>query len=232
MKTFNPDLVVEVTSVCNRACPGCYAPNVVSNKSASELMKKDSSLFLSLQSLNETIMFWDQELPKVLSIRGGEPSLHPELPFILKSFRFFSREIVIETHGRWLLAKNRSSYEELIQTILEAGVVVKISYDSMHGLSGEELMEITDYLEFRGGKYLIAITESTTKEFEATRNTAMWIEDEKILYQKKAKGINELIKPRLGVINASGILTSDLNSKFPRNDSKTKSLILSEVAAG
>ena len=109
---------------------------------------------------------------------------------------------------------------------------MKISYDSMHGLSGKELMEITDYLDSRGGKYLIAITENTTKEFEATRNTAMWIEDAKILYQKKAKSIDDLIKPRLGVINTNGILSSDLNSKFPRNESKTKSLILSEVAAG
>lgn len=231
MKTFKPDLIVEVTSACNRACPGCYAPNVVSSKSASELIKLDSSLFLSLQSLNETLMFWDQELPKLISIRGGEPSLHPELPSILKSFKFFSRDIVIETHGRWLLAKNRNSYEELIQSILEAGIIIKISYDSMHGLSAEELMEITDYLKACGGKYLIAITENTTKEFEVTRNTITWIDDENILYQVKAKGMDELLKPRLGVINTKGILKSDLNSKFLSNSIES-ALRLTEVAAG
>lgn len=231
MKTFNPDLVIEVTSACNRACSGCYAPNVVSNKAAGELMKLDSGLFLSLQSLNQTLMFWDQELPQILSVRGGEPSLHPELPSILKSFKFFSDEIVVETHGRWLLAKNRSSYEELIQVSLDCKIIIKLSYDSMHGLSAEELREITDYLEARGGKYLIAITENTIKEYEAIRSTAMWIEDGKILYQKKAKSVDELIKPRLGVINTKGILSSSLNSKFTRNDIKT-SFILSEVAAG
>ena len=231
MKIFNPDLVIEVTSACNRACTGCYAPNVVSNKSATELMKLDSNLFLNLQTLNEILMFWDQELPQVLSIRGGEPSLHPELPIILKGFKFFSHEIVIETHGRWLLAKNRNLYEELIQTTLDAGIIIKLSYDSMHGLSADDLREITDFLEARGGKYLIAITENTIKEYEAIRSTAMWIEDRKILYQRKAKNVDELIKPRLGVINTKGILSSDLNSKFIRNDIMT-SFNLSEVAAG
>jgi MoaA/NifB/PqqE/SkfB family radical SAM enzyme len=38
--SFNPDLIIEVTAACNRACVGCYAPNVVSNESAISLYEK------------------------------------------------------------------------------------------------------------------------------------------------------------------------------------------------
>ena len=232
MKIFLPDLVVEVTSACNRSCSGCYAPNVVSNETAAELIKKDSSLFISSIALYEAILFWDQELPNLVSIRGGEPSLHPELPGIIINLKNLSINLVIETHGRWLLKKNRDKYKDLVNMVIAENVTVKLSFDSMHGLGPKDLKEITDFLESVGASFMIAITEDSLVEFSSTRNLAYWIMDEKFYFQQKATSQDELLKPRLGVINSRGALRKNLSSKFPSSNEYIDLLAISEVAAG
>lgn len=214
MRSFQPDLIIEITSACNRSCSGCYAPNVVSNKSAEELIKKEPSLFLDVRTLENEIIFWEQRLPEVISVRGGEPSLHPDLPAILKLLKYFGKQVVLETHGRWLLPENRETYSSLIQAAVENSITIKISFDSMHGLKAEQLKLMTSFLETQSLDFLIAITEKTVQDFSETKALATWIEDSKFIYQEKATSVNELIKPVLGVLGVSGKLNGELKSKF------------------
>lgn len=211
---FQTNLIIEVTSACNRSCSGCYAPNVVSSASARELMNEKPNLFLDVKAVESLVMFWDQDLPKTVSIRGGEPSLHPKLPDIFLALKFFAGEIVLETHGRWLLMEQRSEYESLIQAIVASNIIVKISFDSMHGLKPHQLREMTEFLETMGVSYLIAITEKDAEAYERSKSQVSWIKEEKFIFQVKAFNSESLIKPRFGVLNSRGLLVGGLNSKF------------------
>lgn len=217
MNSFIPDIVVEVTAACNRACTGCYAPNVVSNKRAEDLMKLNPELFLSVEKMKDLITFWELPAPSIVSVRGGEPSLHPNLPEILKDLKYLSRCVVLETHGRWLLSKDRSLYQNLIDSVSEEKVTVKVSFDSMHGLSPIDLKEITDVLSLNEIPFLIAITEDNEEGFFKTRSLCPWIENDKIIFQQKSKTSEGLLKPLMGVINVKGELQSELLSKFQNN---------------
>ena len=215
---FKPDLIVEVTSVCNRACNGCYAPNVVSKDSAQELMKKDSNLFLDVDKLQALIDGWDTFSPDVISVRGGEPSLHPELLAIVRMLSTLGQNVVVETHARWLLGNERNQYISFIEGLRNTKGIIKISFDSMHGLKSIDLKEITEFLDDYGISYIIGITEKTYEEFFIKRLACNWIEDSKIYFQKKAENINELIKPMIGVINVQGELRKNLTTKFDIRD--------------
>lgn len=214
MRTFKPDLIIEVTSTCNRSCTGCYAPNVVSNKSAKDLMAEKPNLFLDVNQLENLIAFWEQKLPKILSFRGGEPSLHPELGRILQASRFFASELVIETHGRWLLEDQRQDYQEVITAVYETKTVVKISYDSMHRLRVDQLLEITSFLENLKIRFYIAVTENTVEEFHQTIKQVLFIDPALFIFQKKALSSESLVRPELGVIDVSGRLNGGLMNKF------------------
>lgn len=214
MNTFNPDLVIEVTAVCNRACKGCYAPNVVSKDSAADLIEKEPSLFLDPNVLQGVLISMQDGTPEIISIRGGEPTLHPGLPRILSTTRFFATSVVIETHGRWLLSRDRDAYQSLIHSIIENNVKLKISFDSMHALKTDELQEIISFLETNSISYYVAITEEDVGKFITTRNSISWVRDEQIFFQKKASRSEDLIRPKFGVINSKGQLKDALNSKF------------------
>lgn len=211
VNTFQPDLVVEVTGACNRACSGCYAPNVVS-KDASEVFEKRPELFLKTEILKNAL---SKTIPvEIASIRGGEPSLHPELPSILKMVVTHAKEVYLETHARWLMEENFVPYMELLNAIVENGIIVKISFDKMHGLKAEELQRITHFLNWHDVDFRIAITEATLADYMETRSLCGFIKDEKIIYQLKATSADELVKPTFGTINVRGELRATLNHKF------------------
>ena len=228
MNSFSPDLIVEVTKVCNRSCSGCYAPNVLSRESSHDLIKKDPSLFLNIADLQFALLSLGFGVPQLISIRGGEPSLHPDLSGILNVLRFFSQEIVIETHGRWALNKSLQTYQDLLTTVQFNKAKVKISFDSMHGLSSDELLEIISNLKRNGIEYLIALTESGVDAFLETRRKISWVEDCKIIYQPKAAKLDELYSPPMGVINSKGQISGNLTEKF----SQQRTLNTVESAVG
>jgi organic radical activating enzyme len=205
VNTFIPDLIIEVTGACNRACVGCYAPNVVSNKGAIALFDNNPELFLGVLALNNA-MNELQEFPLVTSIRGGEPTLHPKLPILLLIASKKSDKVFLETHGRWLLPKNVDTHIELIQSIKKNNVIVKISFDKMHGMKEAELKEITEFLNLNGIRFRIAITEATLADYLETRSFCSWVSDDKIIFQQKAIREEELVKPWIGTINVRGEL--------------------------
>ena len=213
MNTFIPDVIVEVTTACNRACVGCYAPNVISKEGATALYEKQPELFIKIGSINNAFNSIGG-YSEVIAIRGGEPSLHPKLPILLRIASTKGRKVFLETHGRWLLPESINEYKELIKYIRADRIIVKISYDKMHGLSSDDLHRMTDSLEENGIDYRVAITESTLVDHFLTRSLCLWVPDEKIIIQQKANRQEELVKPSIGTINVSGEVQRSLTHKF------------------
>ena len=102
----------------------------------------------------------------------------------------------------------------LLKSIVDNGIIVKISFDKMHGLKAEELQRITHFLNWHDVDFRIAITEPTLADYMATRSLCNFIKDEKIIYQPKAASADELVKPSVGTINVRGEVKSTLNHKF------------------
>lgn len=213
MNTFSPDLIVEVTGACNRACVGCYAPNVVSNESAITLYEKRPELFLGVVGFNNALNEIEK-YPTITAIRGGEPSLHPKLPILLLMASRHSFLVMLETHGRWLLPENIGNHKELLQAIRDNKIIVKLSFDKMHGMKKEELQRITDFLNWYEIGYRIAITENTLADYIETRALCSWIDEEKIIFQQKAISETDLVKPLIGTINVRGELKKSVTHKF------------------
>ena len=214
MMTFQPDLIIEVTGACNRACEGCYAPNVVSNKSAAEIYTTRPDLFLSTENLQRAFLKMEI-LPNIIAVRGGEPSLHPHLENLLVIAAGKSELVVLETHARWLLPESINDYKSLVQAIQNLGIIVKISFDKMHGLKKEDLHKITQFLDWNNISFKIAITESSTEDFLITRNLCSWISEDKIIFQAMAKNSEELVMPSIGVLTVTGELNKTVTSLLP-----------------
>ncbi len=213
MNFFIPDIIVEVTGACNRSCVGCYAPNVVSKEGAVALYEKQPQLFIGIGAINNAFNNIGG-YSNVIAIRGGEPSLHPKLPILLKIASTKGRSVFLETHGRWLLPESVAQYQQLIRYIQEDRIIVKISFDKMHGLGKEELRKMTDFLESNGIDYRIAITELSLVDHLYTRSLCLWVSDEKIIFQQKAKDKEDLVRPSIGTINIRGEVQRTLTHRF------------------
>jgi drug/metabolite transporter (DMT)-like permease len=205
---FDPTVIVEATSVCDRSCPGCYAPNVVTKEDTENLLKTNPNLFLRPEALESQLAKIGQA--DAIAIRGGEPSRHPRLPELLEICARFSKEIILETHGRWIYPQTNPS---LLDTCRGLKVTMKLSFDLMHGLSKTDLRLITDTLERNSVPWLVAITEKDEDDFIETRTECDWVPDSKIIFQKKVSSIADLITPKVGVIHCNGTLSSTLNSR-------------------
>ena len=211
-QNFNPDLIIEATSVCDRACSGCYAPNVVTTGPADKIYQTSPDLFLNPESLLIALQKLNSKMP-LATIRGGEPTRHPEVGVLLSVARIYASSVYLETHGRWLLPENNKSYQALIETIAMRQITVKISFDKMHDLTAEELGEITSYLDWSNINYLVAITEINEQEFLNTREQCLWVDDSRIIFQKKAVALTELVVPKYGVIGINGTINNNLSVK-------------------
>ena len=210
MISFNPDIITEVTAVCDRACSGCYAPNLLSKFSPNEMYATKPELFLKPATFQAILNSVSSKIDTI-SLRGGEPSRHPYLQELIKIAHQSSDSVYIETHARWILESATQS--ELLECCQALGTIIKISFDKMHGLSSSELRAITDKLSSIGINWAIAITELNEADFLKTRNLCDWAKSDQIIYQKKALSSDELVKPIIGVIKLNGTLAKTLTTK-------------------
>lgn len=207
---FRPDLVVEVTNVCDRACNGCYAANIVSKKSKEEVYESMQGLFLDPDKLSE-LCFGLEEKVDSISLRGGEPTRHPKLTKIIEIVRTISKQVFLETHGRWI---TEDESEALLKCLSQHGVIVKISFDKMHGLKSSTLEKICNILREKKISYTIAITEKSFADFLFSRRLCHFEEDNsKFIYQKKVKTFANLTSPKVGVVNTNGYLIDSFNTR-------------------
>lgn len=216
MKTgrkFQPDLIVEVTAVCDRHCPGCYAPNLVSRASPISLIEAKPELFLSSVKFQQAMKKFIETSPlthPVVGIRGGEPTRHPLLPeFLTWLTNKTCASVYLETHGRWLL--NNEHESTLLSAIVETKTIVKLSFDRMHGLSNTELQESTKKLDQYGAKWCVAITEASEADFTITRDNCSWVADHAVFFQPKQVSSDGLLRSGCVVINVNGDLIGELS---------------------
>lgn len=212
--SFRPDVIVEVTSVCDRQCAGCYAPNLISKEAPETLARLNPALFLSpdyLKSALCSLKAKSAEDIQSIAFRGGEPSLHPQLPALMSVARSFVDTVYLETHGRWIAFAD--SANAILNACEETGATIKISFDRMHGLDAATLKEITGKLTARGIRWLIAITETTMQDFQAMRELCFWATDASFLFQPKVTRAEDLMRPKHAVIHVDGHISGLLNSK-------------------
>ena len=214
---FEPDLIVEATSVCDRQCPGCYAPNVISRESPLKLLADRPDLFLAPVRLEEAL----RKLPtppgttlQTIGIRGGEPTRHPALPELLRCLARYSptADLYVETHGRWILDEC-DERAALLSSLTETRSIVKLSFDRMHGLSATVLQIMTRTIDALGIRFCVAITEPDETSFTAAREACAWIEDDRIIVQKKAGAKDGLVRPKYAVIRPNGRIFSDVSMR-------------------
>lgn len=216
-RCFAPDLIVEATSVCDRQCPGCYAPNVVSRESPLKLLANRPDLFLAPERLEEALINLSPASStwQTIGIRGGEPTRHPGLPDILRCLAKHSpATLYLETHGRWLLAGSESDNQQsLLEAMKDTRTVIKISFDQMHGLSPMALREITSALDQHDIAWCVAITEAREAAFMIARILCDWVSDDRIIFQEKVTTAQKLIRPHSAVIRTNGQLASEVSTR-------------------
>lgn len=90
----------ELTPACNNRCPGCLNESFIADfrkralKAHFHSPPLDKNKWLNvLQRLPETL--------KLVTLSGGEPTLHPEFMVILQELENRALEFVIFTNGRW-----------------------------------------------------------------------------------------------------------------------------------
>src|SRR5258708_1880072 len=100
-KVYMP--VVPITSACNLDCPICYTVN-----------KNDDAFMLSKESFQKTLdhLVRQHDELDIINFTGGEPTLHPELPELLRMARRAGiRRLTVSTNG--LRLKDEAYVEEL-----------------------------------------------------------------------------------------------------------------------
>lgn len=212
IRRFQPDLIIEATSTCDRHCPGCYAPNAISSQNALQLLTEKPQWFLSVMALEKAFQSLSTEADlstRTISVRGGEPTRHPRLFELLKTLRARTKGMIyLETHGRWVSSAEVNTV--LLDAIAETNAIVKISFDQMHGLSSAALQEITTSLDQRGVSWCVAITESTDADFARARSQCAWVTNDQIFFQEKARTSEGLVRPTIAAISVEGRISASV----------------------
>ena len=133
---------------------------------------------------------------------------------------FFSWDVFLETHGRWIQQDSPHSLE-LLETCKKFEIKVKVSFDKMHGLKPADLKKMWDKLNSLSIKTFVAITEDSKANFEDTRQLCEWIPESQIIAQAKATTLENLVRPRIGVIDRTSNLNRHLTTRFfPKSESE------------
>jgi len=81
---------IVVNSSCNLSCKYCFAKEILSNKD-----------FISLDNINYIVAFLKNSEKKIVSLMGGEPTLHPQIISIIEKFRSEGFTISLKSNGLW-----------------------------------------------------------------------------------------------------------------------------------
>jgi hypothetical protein len=205
---FTPDLIVEATMVCDLKCKGCYAPTI-SQAQAPAYPSRYLPADVLAQVITSLSAATGERNLGIIAVRGGEPTLHPCIQDILDVLRPYADTLYLETNGNWILSGN----ESLLRHCKLRDVIVKISFDSMHSVTARGLRNMCIALDDFSLRWVVAITEATAADFLATRQRCHWIPQEQIIVQHKVLQLDQLVRPRLGVVHPDGRLTATLSAK-------------------
>lgn len=128
-KVFMP--VVPITSACNLDCPICYTVN-----------KNDDAFMLSKESFQKMLdhLVKQHDEIDIINFTGGEPTLHPELPELLRMARRAGiRRLTVSTNG--LKLKDEAYVKELA----EEGARIVLSLDTFDDEVDMKMLGATTY---------------------------------------------------------------------------------------
>jgi uncharacterized radical SAM superfamily Fe-S cluster-containing enzyme len=118
--------VIPITSACNLDCPICYTVN--KNEGAHQLSKEHFAAIL--RHLGEHHDDLD-----IINFTGGEPTLHPDLPELLRMARAAGiRRLTVSTNGLKLLK------EEYTRELAEADARIVLSLDTYDAKIDQQLL--------------------------------------------------------------------------------------------
>ena len=139
-KVFMP--VVPITSACNLDCPICYTVN-----------KNDDAYMLSKEEFQKMLdhLKTQHDEMDIINFTGGEPTLHPELPELLRMARRAGiQRLTVSTNG--LKLKNEAFVKELAEC--EARIVLSLdTFDDevdmklLGATTTKRKLEVLDILE-------------------------------------------------------------------------------------
>ena len=113
----NPIAWLEPTQQCNLACDGCYRENIKSHRTMDEV-QSDLDTFAALRNFDG------------VSIAGGDPLLHPDLPAIIRRVRAMGRKAIVNTNGKAIT-------REMLVELKRAGLLgITFHVDSRQGRPG------------------------------------------------------------------------------------------------
>lgn len=195
---FAPDLLVEVTSVCDRAWPGNYSSALRTTNDPRAFLAVRPDLFLATDKLRTALESLGRR-DLSIALRGGEPSRHARLLDLVRCATPFARELFVETNARWTVEPRRSVREWLAE-LATLRTILKISFDRMHALDPRDLEEIVSQLERHGVRWLVAITAPDEMTLTRTRELCRWVPDKRLVVQRERARVHA----PLGVIDVSG----------------------------
>ena len=113
----NPIAWLEPTQQCNLSCDGCYRENIKSHRTLDQV-QSDLDTFAALRNFDG------------VSIAGGDPLLHPDLPRIIRRVRAMGRKAIVNTNGKAIT-------RELLEELKRAGLMgITFHVDSRQGRPG------------------------------------------------------------------------------------------------
>lgn len=83
-----------VSSVCNQQCPYCFAKDYFQTTQAGE-----NSHFISMDAFETHLDFLERSGINEIRLIGGEPTLHPQFPELIRRARARSKRILVFTNG-------------------------------------------------------------------------------------------------------------------------------------
>ncbi|MGG6268820.1 radical SAM protein [Leptolyngbya sp. AN03gr2] len=127
--------LVEVSDRCNLSCPICYADSGVEELSHSNYPRRDRSLAVIEQMLDNIVA--NEGEPDVVQISGGEPTIHPEFFEILNIAKTKPiKHLMINTNGI-KIAQDREFCKRLSDYM--PGIEVYLQFDSFEEKALREL---------------------------------------------------------------------------------------------
>jgi hypothetical protein len=85
---------IEVVSVCNMNCPYCFA-----GAHMHEVKAQNKLPFISLEVFEQRLDFLDRSAVEQVRLIGGEPSLHPQFPELVRRVQLRKKPIMVFSHG-------------------------------------------------------------------------------------------------------------------------------------
>ncbi|MBD1846618.1 radical SAM protein [Cyanobacteria bacterium FACHB-63] len=137
--------LVEVSDRCNLSCPICYADSGVEELSHSNYPRRDRSLAVIEQMLDNIVA--NEGEPDIVQISGGEPTIHPEFFEILNIAKQKPiKHLMINTNGI-KIAQDREFCKRLSDYM--PGIEVYLQFDSfeekaLRELRGADLRQIRE----------------------------------------------------------------------------------------